>query len=75
MYLYPNPVNNTVNISVPNKWVINTLAYRIFDLTGNRCLSGCLDSRSINVSELPSSMYFIEIDTGTNVYLLKFLKQ
>lgn len=72
--LYPNPVNNTVNISVPDKWVINKLAYRIFDLTGNRCLSGYLDSRSINVSELPSSMYFIEIDTGTNVYFLKFLK-
>ncbi len=54
--VYPNPVNNTLNISV-------TGDYRIMDLSG-RTVMTISNERFVDVSDLNSGLYFITDEAG-----------
>jgi hypothetical protein len=71
LVMYPNPVENILNISsVENT---NSL-YKIFDLKGQELKSGKL-SNEINVSNLPSGMYILEVNDGQQSISKKFSKK
>jgi len=69
--IYPNPVNNVLNISVKNEMTINSLS--ITDLNG-RVVSTSSSSTSIDVSNLSSGVYFVSIETNEGKGTSKFVK-
>jgi len=69
--IYPNPVNNVLNISVKNEMTINNLS--ITDLNG-RVVSTSSSSTSIDVSNLSSGVYFVSIETNEGKGTSKFVK-
>ncbi len=68
--LYPNPVKKALTVEAPNG--IDFMQYRMYDVTGKIIKEGELKNsrRQINVEELPSGLYFLNI-LGTT---LKFMK-
>lgn len=69
--IYPNPVNNVLNISVKNEMTINSLS--ITDLNG-RVVSTSSSSSTIDVSNLSSGVYFVSIETNEGKGTSKFVK-
>ena len=69
--IYPNPVNNVLNISVKNEISINNLS--ITDLNG-RVVTSSSSSSSIDVSNLSSGVYFVSIETNEGRGTAKFVK-
>lgn len=69
--IYPNPVNDMLNISMKNEITINNLS--ITDLNG-RVVSSSDSSTSIDVSSLSSGVYFISVETNEGKGTSKFVK-
>ena len=65
--IYPNPANDVIVVETPEGATLQE--YRITNLLGQTLLTGT--SQTINVSSLPSGMYFLTLGTQT----LKFTKQ
>ena len=65
--IYPNPANDVIVVETPEGATLQE--YRITNLLGQTMLTGT--SQTINVSSLPSGMYFLTLGTQT----LKFTKQ
>jgi len=70
--IYPNPVNNVLNVYVKNEITINNLT--ITDLNG-RNVSSSSSSSSIDVSNLSSGVYFVSIETNEGKGTAKFVKK
>ena len=71
--LYPNPVNNVLNVVVKNEMTINNLS--ITDLNGRVVSSSSSVINSIDVSDLSSGVYFISIETNEGKGTAKFVKK
>ncbi len=69
--LYPNPVSNQLNISTSSE--IQKLA--IYDVTGKQVKYQEGNTNTIDVQELKSGFYLIEITIDGNKEIKKFLKQ
>ncbi|WP_452220573.1 M43 family zinc metalloprotease [Lacinutrix salivirga] len=70
--IYPNPVKgSTLHIKSSN---LGEATYRVVNMIGQTILNGTLTSE-INVSNLKSGMYFIEVNDGEEVMTKKFIKQ
>lgn len=65
--IYPNPANDVIVVETPEGATLQE--YRITNLLGQTMLTGT--SQTIDVSSLPSGMYFLTLGTQT----LKFTKQ
>jgi hypothetical protein len=67
--LYPNPVTSELTIQID---VSDEKEYKIYSTAGEVLLSGNLNfnSNTIDVSSLPSSIYFLKI----NSHVLKFVR-
>ncbi|WP_459209391.1 CUB domain-containing protein [Aquimarina rhabdastrellae] len=70
--IYPNPVNgNTLFV----KSSANVEAsYRIFNVVGQNIQSGSL-TKELNVSDLTSGIYFLEVNDGDEIITKKFIKK
>ena len=70
--IYPNPVKgNTLFVKLPGDV---KATYRILNMLGQTMMQG--DSvKEINVSNLKSGMYFIEVNDGEETMTKKFIKQ
>ncbi len=70
--IYPNPAHDFLNIDIP----ANEIMVTVSDINGRRfrseTLSGTL--KSINISNLPKGIYFIEIADGIKRDVLRFVK-
>lgn len=64
--LYPNPTHNFILIDD-----FTNFAYSIIDASGKTVAKGKNDSKKIDVSSLPSGMYFLNINNSTT----KFIKE
>ena len=71
--LYPNPVDNVLNISVKNEMTINNLS--ITDLNGRLVSSSSSAISSVDVSNLSSGVYFVSIETNEGKGTSKFVKK
>jgi hypothetical protein len=69
--LYPNPVERVLNISMPNN---TKFFYTIFSLLGQPLKSDEV-TPEINVSNLTSGMYILEIKDGEKSIVKKFYKK
>jgi len=71
--IYPNPVSgNHLNIILLD---YNEISYRVMNMLGQTVDSGQLKNQQVNVENLESGMYFIEIDDGDEVFIKKFIRR
>jgi uncharacterized delta-60 repeat protein/uncharacterized protein (TIGR02145 family) len=65
-YLFPNPVNNTLNIQMKGENNTNGML-SIFDNTGRVVYSQSISgsNQSIDISQIPSGIYFVKIVNNT----------
>lgn len=70
--LYPNPVNNVLNIASKNGLNVNEV--RITDLSG-KVVKTQKDVSSINVSDLATGTYIIDVTTNEGRATSKFIKK
>lgn len=70
MSLYPNPSNKLITIenAAPIK------AIRIIDITGKTSTISNFQNNQVNVEQLANGIYTIQIETDTNVFSEKFIK-
>ena len=66
--VYPNPFVNAVNIVGSSLNEVNGKTVTLYDITGKLFISQKISSQktSLNVSKLPSGMYLLKIDGGTD---------
>lgn len=71
--MYPNPTTNYLNISANN--TIEQIA--IFDIIGRNVFNEAINLRTseVNISELTTGIYFIQVVSGTQKGSYKFIKQ
>lgn len=69
--LYPNPATN--QLSIDTELVINSLS--IVDLTGKTITTTNQPTKLVDISNLPSGIYFINVTTDENTITKKFVKQ
>ncbi len=76
--IYPNPVNDYLNISLDNNYFDSNANIKILDIFGNEALSKVAKSNdiSVNVNKLSAGSYFVKIiGNNEHIYTLKFIKQ
>jgi hypothetical protein len=76
--LYPNPATDFINITFSNP-MLNSSSLKIFNTAGQQVCARSIAANTtqvgINVSELPSGVYFVQIDAANgNPMIKKFLK-
>lgn len=67
--LYPNPTTSTLSLSG-----VNNFTYKIFDIQGKEVLRG-KSSKDISIEGLPQGSYFIKIENGESLNILRFIKK
>lgn len=72
--LFPNPTTNEINLKLPKEFGSN-IGYNIKNMLGQTVTNGLLSSNKIDVSNLLSGMYFIEIKTDNKTGTKKFIKK
>ena len=68
--IYPNPINNVINIKHD---LLNLKAIKIYNSVGALMLR-LEDSKQIMMSEYPNGVYYIMFETEENSYIKKVLK-
>jgi hypothetical protein len=72
--LYPNPVSDFLNITF-SKQTANSSSLKIFNTAGQQVYTGSIAAKTsqigINVSELPSGVYFVQIDAADRKPMVK----
>jgi hypothetical protein len=76
--LYPNPANDLVNIILPNQLDASATLH-LLDITGKKVKSVTPQLNSImhtmNVSDMPSGLYFVVLQTATSTTVQKLTIQ
>lgn len=72
--LYPVPVKNTLNLSIPKG---EYSQYKLYSIEGQLIVDGAINSEkmSVNVSSFQQGIYFITFVSESNTYSSKFIKQ
>ncbi|MFC4738839.1 choice-of-anchor J domain-containing protein [Flavobacterium ponti] len=73
--IYPNPANNVLNLSVKNGLIVDEIT--MVDINGRtvKTINNTLDSEmEINVSDLTSGVYMLNVKTDEGVATSKFVK-
>jgi hypothetical protein len=75
--VYPNPFSNQVTISCKNETDINGQTVKLYDVTGKLFIVQIIKAQktSINVSNLPSGMYFLKVEGVNSPKVFKLIKQ
>jgi hypothetical protein len=71
LLIYPNPVNDKLNINVDVPEV--EIALRLFSSDG-RILLSCQQQKSIDFSGFNKGVYFLEVRTENTIYFYKIIK-
>jgi hypothetical protein len=75
--IYPNPANNLLFAQTQNAGIYITAA-RIYDAKGSLVLTQTFNNNNtvqINITSLPSSVYFLEFETNGKLIKREFIKQ
>ena len=75
--LYPNPVQDQLNITIPTDISKNEYGYNIVDTTGKMVLQGGSkqNTLTVNTSPLPKGIYFIRVKSTAGLHTKKFIKK
>jgi hypothetical protein len=63
MKLYPNPVQNDLNVKL-SQADATQISYTISNLSGQTFSKGILDKEQIDVSQLTTGMYFLQLKSN-----------
>ena len=72
MLLTPNPARNSLQVHMLE--YDPSYTYRIMDVSGKVVQAGTLD-QVLNVSQLQSGMYFLEVNEGEETIVERFIKE
>ncbi len=72
--IYPNPASNFVNIVSDN---LGSLNVSFTDISGKTVLQTLVENRKtvLDISDISSGIYIINIKSGKKIYKMKFIKQ
>ncbi|SOS55578.1 M4 family metallopeptidase [Tenacibaculum finnmarkense] len=73
LQVYPNPAVNFVHVNVASK--AKNTSYKIINITGSIVQKGRLNTAKLNVTNLSSGMYILEVYDGQKVLTSKLLKK
>ena len=74
--MYPNPVKNTINISINTANPVEFISAEIYDLTGRRVQTSLIQNQSVNVDLLSTGTYILKLtDSNNENYSQKFIKE
>ena len=71
--IYPNPVTSVLNIQLPGVLVINNIT--VTDVTGKKVINQYNTDKQVNVQGFAAGMYIIQITSGNQKFVQKFIKQ
>jgi len=74
--IFPNPLTNLLTIQVPEYYNKQQITYTIFNSLGQKIITGQLiEEKSIlDISQLTSGVYYLEVTVGSNKVCKKLLK-
>ncbi len=70
---YPNPSVDFIKVKLASK--ANNMTYKIVNVIGRVVQTGRLDSSNINVTNLTTGMYILEVNDGQKLLTTKLLKK
>ncbi len=70
--VYPNPVESTLNVAMFDN---RSVSYKIYNLMGQSLKAGKLNQQELNVSDLSSGLYILEVNDGQKAITKKFAKK
>ncbi|CAM1350124.1 GEVED domain-containing protein [Tenacibaculum insulae] len=70
---YPNPAVNNIQVKLASK--ADNMTYKIVNVIGRVVQKGKLNSANINVSNLTTGMYILEVNDGQKSLKTKIMKQ
>ena len=70
--MYPNPTENTLNIRMMDN---RSVSYQIYNLMGQSLKTGKVTQQEINVADLASGLYIVEVNDGQKAITKKFAKK
>lgn len=70
--LYPNPASNLLHILNINELPLSVLSVTALD---GKLVSPRFNQNTLDVSELPDGIFFLKVQSGTEVYTLRFVKE
>ncbi len=73
--LYPNPAINQLNIKSDNIDLEDNITYTILDLTGKVVSKGTVKNKVINVANLNTGTYIVNLSSKNIQHTSKFIKQ
>jgi hypothetical protein len=74
--VYPNPVTSLLNIQIPDALIINGIeVIEVMDVTGKKVISQTGADKQISVQSLAAGMYIVQITSGNQKFVQKFIKQ
>jgi hypothetical protein len=73
--LYPNPTESEINFKSQNLNIDDTTSYTIIDILGKAVRSGTITNKKVDVSQLNSGLYFINIEANGLKQAIKFIKK
>lgn len=72
---YPNPGNGIINLVIPQSWAGNEVKYSIWNTSGTLVVMNMTADPSapvIDISGLKQGVYYIKIESGTRIAVLKY---
>ncbi len=76
--VYPNPTVNEIRITIPNDWQSKTIAYSVYNTSGNlvkqKITSNAGQTESLYVADLPVGLYIIKALNGDQSAVQRFVK-
>lgn len=76
--IWPNPVNNVLNIALPDTFGFDKVSYTVYDLSGKIVVKGAeqtSDAVEVSTTQLSKGVYFIEIESNGVKSTQKFVKK
>ncbi|WP_408041500.1 M4 family metallopeptidase [Tenacibaculum amylolyticum] len=72
--VYPNPVSNILNLRLKAS-NNNAKTFKVINVLGKVVKSGTLKSTQLNINNLNSGLYILEVTDGLKVFKQKFIKK
>ena len=69
--LYPNPTSSVINVTS----VSENATFKVYNLLGQTVMNGKLSNGSIDVSNINSGNYFLEVTDKNEITVKRFIKQ
>ena len=71
--IFPNPVSEVLNVYMANQSLIEQV--NILTLSGQRMISVNAGNNQVDVSQLNSGIYLVQVKTNTGLFVTKMIKQ